>query len=295
MTGSDARLDRLYKSSRRVLVNDGAKLVLMSDIHRGDGSYADTFAKNQTVYFAALSHYYREGYTYIELGDGDELWENRHASDIIAAHKDVFWRLSQLQRSGRLIMLCGNHDIVKCRPSYMHHHFATYIDAWTKKRTLLLGDLFVYEAVVLVFEGHDILLVHGHQVDALNSKYWRLARFLVRWLWRPMELFGVNDPTSAAKNGTRKEATERKLLRWVQGKDVMLIAGHTHRPMLPPPGEPQYLNAGSGVHPRCITAIEISGGMIALVKWRIKTRWDSTLCVGKDVLAGPYAVCEYFV
>ncbi len=290
-----ARLDRVYAAAKRIDMDGEAKLVLMSDIHRGDGSHADTFAKNQTIYSAALSHYAQNGYTYIELGDGDELWENRYASGIISAHKDVFWQLLQLHRARRLVMLYGNHDIVKRDPDYMRRSFDSYIDPRTKQRVKLLGDMPVYEAVVLCNDGGDMLLIHGHQADPLNCRFWRLARFLVRYLWRPLEAFGVNDPTSAAKNGYRKEKTERALIRWVQDKDILLVAGHTHRPMLPPPGGPRYINDGSAVHPRCITAVEINSDTIALVKWSVKTRQDSVLYVGRDVLAGPYHIPTYFL
>lgn len=74
----------------------------------------------------------------------------------------------------------------------------------------------------------------------------------------------------------------------------MVIAGHTHRPVLPTPGESLYVNDGSCVHPRCITAIEIDGGMITLVKWCTLTRADRSLYVGREVLAGPFRLRDYF-
>lgn len=292
---SGARLGRLYDAAKRIPIGRDDKIVLMSDIHRGDGGHADTFAKNQTIYFAALSHYVRAGYTYIEMGDGDELWENRRAADIISAHKDVFWQLRQLHRKGRLIMLYGNHDIIKRNSAAMRRCFGYYTDSATKQRVTLLGDMPVYESVVLHDDSREILLIHGHQADLLNSRFWRLACFLVRYLWRPLEVFGVNDPTSAAKNYHRKEKTERTLMHWAHGKEFLLAAGHTHRPMLPPPGESRYINDGSAVHPRCITAIEIDSGSIALVKWSIKPQQSGVLFVGRDVLAGPYNIDAYFL
>lgn len=77
-----------------------------------------------------LSHYYQSGFSYIELGDGDELWENRNMTQIIDVHSDVFWLLSRF-----------------------------------------------------------------YQADFFNSVLWRLTRFLVRYVWRPLEHFGVLDPT----------------------------------------------------------------------------------------------------
>ena len=74
----------------------------------------------------------------------------------------------------------------------------------------------------------------------------------------------------------------------------MLIAGHTHKPALPPPGESLYFNDGSCVHPRCITAVELENGMAALVKWAHFTRMDGTLYVDREILAGPYEIEAYF-
>lgn len=295
MSVHSLKLDKLYHAAKRVKINQDSKIVFMSDIHRGDGSHADTFLNNQEVYFAALSHYDEEGFTYIELGDGDELWENRKQSSIISAHKDVFWKLAKLYREKRLIMLYGNHDTVKRNPDYVDKNFSYYIDSKTKRPVYLFGKMPIYEALVLKYGNNEIFLLHGHQVDFLNYNLWRLARFLVRYVWRPMESFGINDPTSAAKNYKKKEDIERKLIRWLKRKNLIMIAGHTHRPFFPKPGKPNYFNDGSAVHPRCITALEIEYGDICLVKWSIKAKADGTLYVGRELLAGPEKLKEYFI
>lgn len=86
----------------------------------------------------------------------------------------------------------------------------------------------------------------------------------------------------------------KKLENWAENKGVMVIAGHTHRPVLPEPGEGMYLNDGSCVHPRCITAIEIEGDQITMVKWEVKTRPNNDMYVGREVVEGPYYIKEYF-
>jgi len=53
-----------------------SRFVLFSDAHRGDGSGADDFAANSLIFKCALDHYLAQGFTLIELGDGEELWEN---------------------------------------------------------------------------------------------------------------------------------------------------------------------------------------------------------------------------
>lgn len=99
-------------------LSDRSRYVLMSDCHRGIGSSSDNFLKNQHLYFAALQHYYRHGSTYIELGDGDELWENRSMKNIIDVHSNVFWLFKQFHEENRLYLIYGNHDIVKRKKGY---------------------------------------------------------------------------------------------------------------------------------------------------------------------------------
>jgi len=111
--GTQARLNRAFLNAPMLPLSNRSRYVLMSDCHRGVGNSSDNFLKNQHLYFAALEHYYRQGFTYIELGDGDELWENRSIKNIMDIHSDVFCFLSQFARENRLYLLYGNHDMVK--------------------------------------------------------------------------------------------------------------------------------------------------------------------------------------
>lgn len=290
------RLSQIFNSSKFIPFDDSSKLVLMSDCHRGDGSWSDNFLKNQNIYFAALNHYYKEGYTYIELGDGDELWENDKMSEIIKTHSNVFWLLSKFFKENRLYFIYGNHDMVKKYEKYVKDNLYQYFKERNREYMCLFQGIKVHEGLVLNYEvtGDKILLIHGHQGDIINDGLWKVGRFLVRYLWNPLENIGVNDPTSTAKNYDKKEDVENRFIRWVMKEKHMLIAGHTHRPRFPRVGEALYFNDGSCVHPRCITAIEISNGNITLVKWLVKTRRDNTLFIGREVLAGPNKLKDYF-
>ncbi|MFR1707313.1 MAG: metallophosphoesterase family protein [Clostridium sp.] len=290
------RLSQIFNSSKFIPFDDSSKLVLMSDCHRGDGSWSDNFLKNQNIYFAALNHYYKEGYTYIELGDGDELWENDKMSEIIKTHSNVFWLLSKFFKENRLYFIYGNHDMVKKDEKYVKDNLYQYFKERNREYMCLFQGIKVHEGLVLNYEvtGDKILLIHGHQGDIINDGLWKVGRFLVRYLWNPLENIGVNDPTSTAKNYDKKEDVENRFIRWVMKEKHMLIAGHTHRPRFPRVGEALYFNDGSCVHPRCITAIEISNGNITLVKWLVKTRRDNTLFIGREVLAGPNKLKDYF-
>ena len=289
-------LTKVFHSSEEVLFDDSSKIVIMSDCHRGDGSWGDNFSNNQNLYFAALNFYYDKEFTYIELGDGDELWENRNLEQIIAIHSNVFWLLSKFYHEDRLYMLYGNHDMVKKKSDYVAYKCNTFYDESIKKCVPLFPNIKFHEGLILknTETGNKIFLTHGHQVDFLNYNLWKLARFLVRYLWRPLELVGFRDPTSASKNYEKKNVIEKHLANWAEKEKQMIIAGHTHRPVFPRLGEPLYFNDGSCIHPRCITAMEIQDGEISLVKWCLMTRKDQSLYVGREILAGPVKLQNYF-
>lgn len=305
--GYMSRLNKSFEGAVRLPLSDCTKYVVISDCHRGTGTTNDNLLKNQNLYFAALQHYYKKGYTYIELGDGDELWENRSLKQIIEAHHDVFRLLYLFHRDKRLYMLYGNHDMVKKSGKYTEkqcrayqcpeYYSAKQEDAALKNHAYpccpIPKDMKFHSGLILencgCQEAPDIYLTHGHQADLLNSTLWRINCFLVRYLWKPLEHFGVLDPTSAAKSYTVKEKTERRLKKWAESTEHVLIAGHTHRPVLSET-EKYYYNSGSCVHPYSITCLEIEHLQISLVKWMVDAKPDMSLYVRRSVLAGPISL-----
>lgn len=289
-----SRLNKSFEGALRLPLNNRTKYVLISDCHRGTGTSNDNFLKNQNLYFAALQHYYKAGYTYIELGDGDELWENRSMKQIIETHSDVFWLLSCFHKQGRLHMLYGNHDMVKKGGRRAARSCSTYPCCCGNNPHLenqpLFPDIKFHSGIILENTASpyskDIYLTHGHQADLFNSTLWRFSRFLVRYFWKPLERYGVLDPTSAAKNYTRKEKTERRLHHWAEQENRILITGHTHRPTLSAT-DSCYCNSGSCVHPCCITCLEIERMHISLIKWTLAARPDMSLYVARELLSGP--------
>jgi hypothetical protein len=45
----------------------------------------------------------------------------------------------------------------------------------------------------------------------MNSVGWRINRFLVRILWKPLQVWGIKDPTSTAKNYVELIKVERRI------------------------------------------------------------------------------------
>ncbi len=281
-----SRLSHAFDNAPVLPLTPCSRYCLISDCHRGDGTNGDNFLKNQNLYFTALKHYYSRGFVYIELGDGDELWENRKMSQIIEIHNNIFWLLSLFYKQNRLYLLYGNHDMEKRKPGYSSQVCGNYFCTETQCHEKLFPGLVFHEGLILEnpCHGERIYLTHGHQADFWNSTAWKLNRFLVRYLWRPLEHFGALDPTDAAKNYKHKGRIERRLADYAAQSGSPLITGHTHRPRLDPTS-PLYMNTGSCVHPRCITCMEIEAAVVTLVKWACDTRQDRSLYVNREVLS----------
>lgn len=278
-----------------------SKYIVMSDCHRGNGTAGDEFAHNSLIYKCALEYYLKEGFTYIELGDAEELWENDDFEQIYITHTSVYDLLRRFHdpdpAKTRYLKVFGNHD-----------------EVWQEDTTSLEGifpGIQVHEAILL----GPVLLLHGHQADPSCSGFGaRISKFLVRKVWSGLQRFGIGDPTRAAENPGRCDAVDETLFSFARGKmeqqgdmnrkyggggltrlsqklgscphiaggmdGAIIVAGHTHRPVfenlslterrclesgIGTPGvrrkekaDPVYYNAGSCVHPRCITGIEIT-------------------------------------
>jgi predicted phosphodiesterase len=291
---SNRRLTRAFKKAKKLPLTDASKYVMFSDCHRGDNSFADDFSRNRKLYLHALSHYKQEGFTYLELGDGDELWENSFQA-IFDANKDVYLLLKEFHEANRLHFVWGNHDMAYRNPKAVERNLHYYRDTIDDKdKELMIGASFS-EALVLEREdGRSIFLLHGHQADWFNYNFWRLSKFLVRYLWRPLQVLGVKDPTSPAQNFRELIKVERRLEKWIKANNnQMIITGHTHRPRFPGTTELPHFNDGSCVHPRCITGLEIEGGEITLIKWFLETNAQGIMKITRQVLEGPTSLTHY--
>ena len=284
-------LDNAFKSAKPLTINCNSKLIFFSDLHKGDNSYADDFTHNMTIYEYALQKYYQENYTYFELGDGVELWENYSFEPIYKAHKSTFELLKLFHQEERLHMLWGNHDMVFRDPKKVEKIVRTFFNPKIVREKEQLFDLKFYESLILQIENTSkkIFLIHGHQADVLNYKFWKISRFFVRYFWMPLQKwFGVKDPTSPAKNYKNLIKVERKLKDWMlKNNNQMVIAGHTHRPRFPDPNELPYFNDGSCVHPNSIIGLEIENLQITMVKWHTKIDAAKNSTIVKTILAGP--------
>lgn len=75
---SRSRINKTLQQAIQLPLYPDSKYVIISDCHRGTGNENDNFLKNEFIYLAALNYYFNRNFIYLELGDGDELWENRY-------------------------------------------------------------------------------------------------------------------------------------------------------------------------------------------------------------------------
>ncbi|MBN1680136.1 MAG: hypothetical protein JW966_07580 [Anaerolineae bacterium] len=239
-----------------------------------------------------MDYYLNNDFRLVLNGDIEEGWKSSY-SDIIEAYGDTAYHLErQFAQRGKdyYLRTYGNHDIDWANPAM--------VDAYLKP---VIGQPVAVHSGVLL--GDQMFITHGHQGDLGSDRNIWLSRRVVRHLWGPLQnmfLFKIN---RAAENSLIRRNRDKFLQQWGKANRLMVIAGHTHRPMLHPfPAlknlvqfssgnghntvpdlntlffpedgvDPTmyYINDGCCVHSDGITGIEIDRGVIRLVKWATTT------------------------
>jgi UDP-2,3-diacylglucosamine pyrophosphatase LpxH len=292
---TDKRLTKAYKNAKIEYFDENSKYIFFSDIHRGDDSISDEFTRNQNIYLYALNHYYNQGYTYVEVGDGDELWEYPKFKHIRLAHTDIFIVLKKFFDAKRLMILYGNHNIYLKSKSFVRENYFNFYDEYNQERVDLFKGITPIEALTLKYKDTDqeILILHGHQGDFMNDQFWFLSMLLMRYFWRFMHVVGFENPSSPARNLYKRHKVEKAYNRWIRKHKMMLICGHTHRPKFPKHEELPYFNTGCCIHTRGICGIEIIGGKILMVDWRVTADANGVVRIDRQVVRGPEPIEKF--
>ena len=269
---------------KRLTMTPATKLIIMSDMHRGDGTGADDFAQNSLIYRCALEYYLENGFTYIELGDAEELWENDNFDQVYITHAPVYELLAKFHdpdpEKTRYLKVWGNHDL------YWKDNEAVY-------RSLFPG-IQIYEGIIL---NDTILMIHGHQADPkCCGEGAGISKFFVHNFWAGFQRLGVKDPTRAATNPGLCNEVDERLHEWATNNKkgiTTIIAGHTHRAVfenlsiterrymeskiktdginIKHHPDKVYFNDGCCVHPGSITCLEVNIEKVMsykLVEWQ---------------------------
>ena len=203
-------------------LDSNSRYILFSDIHKGAGDKADDFMPCKETYLKALDHYYDNGFTLTLLGDIEELWENK-IPEVMRTHQDVFEAEARFFPE-RYLRIVGNHDDAWLDPV----NVATYLAPLFPKIKILPGVVFEFEDEETYGE---ILLVHGHQ-GTLDSDL--LSGFSPHLLpaFRQLQNSVRIGRTTPATNDYLRGEHDTQMYHWASTKGkLILIAGHTHRPV----------------------------------------------------------------
>lgn len=224
------RLDEHRKKAKKVPFNFKLdKYVIFSDTHKGNGGKTDFFKKNEAIYCIALDYYLKSNFTLILAGDIEEGWKF-DMEEVVDCYGETAFKMEKkfVDADGdRYYRIYGNHD-----------HDWKREDIRNKFLKPVLGDIEVHPAVIL---GEKTIIVHGHEgdptADQLRGFYrWFVNRFGRSW----QEFFGIK--RSAATNYKIREKRDRYLYAWAKEKELLLIAGHTHKAMFESFSEKSQLN-----------------------------------------------------
>lgn len=290
------RLEQAFTRAKIKKFDDHSNFIFFSDLHRGNDSVSDEFTRNQVVLLHALDYYYHNNYTYVEVGDGDELWEYKDFKYIRQAHGDVFTALKKFYDKKRLIILYGNHNILLRNKKYVKKNYYVYYDEYQQQHYNLFPGIKPLEALILKHQhtGQEIFILHGHQGDLLNDQLWPISMLALRYFWRYLHLVGFRNPSSPAKNLYKRHKVERAYLNFIRHHKRILICGHTHRPKFPQPHRLPYFNTGCCIHTKGITGIEITNGKILMVDWRTRANETGALEIVRTVVRGPEPIKTYY-
>lgn len=291
----DKRLTRAYHNARIEQFDDDSKYVFICDCHRGDGSLSDEFTRNENTFLHALHYYEQAGFTYVEVGDGDELWEHPQYRTIKRAHTDSFDAMQRFFEAGRLLLLWGNHNNELRHAAYVQKNLEKHYDPNSQTTHPLFPGIRPCEALLFKHSGtgQELLALHGHQGDFVNDQAWFFAMLGVRYLWRYLHAFGFRNPTSPAANSRKRDRIEREYRMWVTEHATPLLCGHTHVFSFPRQGDLPYFNAGCCVYAASITAIELENAALALVCWQVTANEEGVLQVRRQLLRGPRPLQEF--
>jgi UDP-2,3-diacylglucosamine pyrophosphatase LpxH len=246
------RLSQIYQQAKVIPFDDSSKFVLFSDLHRGDKSPADEFLQNEDLYLEALRRYFDEGYTYIEVGDGDDLWCQRSFNRIRQMYEQVFEIIHQFERRGRLHFILGNHEI-----------------SGRRNETVEKDGIRTHEALVLEHRNtkQKLFIFHGHQADYMNDRFILISRLIVRYIWRRLKTSRLSTFLSGLATSSGSRRIRKRIMDWVQREGPIVICGHTHEASAPTEDSVPYFNLGTCHQPGYLSGIEISDGQILPIKW----------------------------
>lgn len=227
-------LTRLLKNIEKGQIQKGpvltlpaatARVVIMSDIHKGAADEADDFLPARNNYFEAACYYNDNQFTYVALGDVEELWENDIAT-VYKHNRESFLVESEFIAGNRYIKVFGNHDVYWNSSLFPNKQ-------WLKK--MYGKEIPVYEGLIIKLEGLEhalrFFLTHGHQGDAQSDGN-RFSRWFVSTIWSRVQSYLEVKINSPSKDYLLRDKHNIMMYEWtLKHPSTILVTGHTHKPV----------------------------------------------------------------
>ena len=263
------------------------KFIIFSDQHKGNRDSGDDFTTNEPNYLAALQYYRQQNFSFINMGDSEELWKYK-PEQIMPTNQKAFAAEASFQPNN-YYKTFGNHDLIWKNKwdtgHYLKGHFAM--------------PLPIYEGIILKLTSSNqplnIFCTHGHQGDKMSDNN-AFSTWVVSHLWAPVQRYLQINVNTPSKDDSLRNKHNKLMYEWSsKRKNILLITGHTHQPVFAsgkysnhPSNnierddneklKPSYFNTGCCCfNDGDITGIEIEGGCIRLIKWLTENNVSSKI------------------
>lgn len=222
-TYADRVLERLFQRVPAVPIGDSDRIVIFSDLHMGNGTRADDFRINSSMFQTVLlNHYYSKEYRLILNGDVEEL--QRFSHDAVAQRwGHVFAVIDRFRDSGRLYQIVGNHD----ERNGDIDKFPLYDRNAEKNNHLVPNARYFYDGLRLEYGTNTLFVLHGHQVLWRYEQFNRMIGYFLRYALTPLRIRN----RTVAHDSRKRFITEKRVYEFARRRNILSIIGHTHRPL----------------------------------------------------------------
>jgi predicted phosphodiesterase len=200
------------------------KFIIFSDEHKGARDLADDFRLAENNYMNALNYYFDNGFYFINLGDCEELWENK-PDVVMEKNKADFEAEIRFLQQNRYYRVFGNHDL-QWKFDVPRNRFLIPVFG---------SKLKIYEGLLLTTSynnrTYSIFCTHGHQGDQKSDGN-AFSTWFVAAIWTPLQRFLEISINSTSDSFELVDKHNIIMYEWsATQKDLVFISGHTHKPV----------------------------------------------------------------
>ena len=205
----EGTLQGLFDTSPSFPLTTSSRLLVLSDLHLGDGSGRDDFLPNGDLLREILQrHYLPRGSALVLNGDVEEL-QRFSLARIRSRWGSLYEQFEAFSAGAGLHRIVGNHDEALWRHAPG-------------------PDGAVLRAGVRLAYGAETLFVfHGHQATIFFERFNELSGFFLRHFANRLRIRSA----PAHYESTRRYRTEHRVYEFSTSRRIVSVIGHTHRPL----------------------------------------------------------------